>query len=125
VTQDEEHLRLLSIFHYIVACLAALFSLFPLLYSAFGWFMLYAAAHPQQIKGEPPPAIMAWIFIVFGCFLFYAVRLWPHALFLLADLLRVAVATGSRLVLLAWSVSFSYSAPFLVFSPLSYFRAVQ
>jgi hypothetical protein len=70
VSQDEDHLRLLSIFHYIVAGLAALFSLFPLLYSGFGWFMLYAAAHPQNIKGEPPPAFMGWLFIVFGCFFF-------------------------------------------------------
>jgi hypothetical protein len=31
--QDTEQLRLLSIFHYIVAGLAALFSFFPLLYT--------------------------------------------------------------------------------------------
>jgi hypothetical protein len=68
--QDEDHLRLLSIFHYIVAGLAALFSLFPLFYCGLGWFLLYAAAHPQHTQGEPPPAFMGWIFIVFGCLLF-------------------------------------------------------
>src|SRR5260370_41390118 len=31
MNQDAEHLRLLAIFHYVVAGLAALFSLFPLL----------------------------------------------------------------------------------------------
>ena len=66
--QDHEHLRLLSIFHYIVAGLAALFSLFPLVYAAFGGFMLYASAHPQMQQGEPPPPLVGWIFIGLGCF---------------------------------------------------------
>jgi hypothetical protein len=69
---DQEHLRLLSIFHYIVGGLAALFSLFPLLYAAFGWFMLYASAHPQMQQGAPPPAFVGWIFIGVGCFGFLA-----------------------------------------------------
>ncbi len=70
MSEDQEHLRLLSIFHYVVAGLGALFSLLPLLYLAGGWFMLYAAAHPQQIKGEPPPALLGWVFIAFGGLLF-------------------------------------------------------
>ncbi len=69
--QDEEHLRLLSIFHYIVGGLAALFSFFPLLYGGFGLFMLYASSHPQMQQGEPPPAFVGWILIGFGCFLFF------------------------------------------------------
>ena len=36
MNQDKEHLRLLAIFHYIVAGLAALFSFFPLLYATIG-----------------------------------------------------------------------------------------
>ena len=36
MNQDTEHLRLLAIFHYVVAGLAALFSLFPLLYTTVG-----------------------------------------------------------------------------------------
>jgi hypothetical protein len=36
MNQDAEHLRLLSIFHYIVAGLAAFFSFFPLLYTTVG-----------------------------------------------------------------------------------------
>ena len=67
---DEEHLRLLSIFHYVVGALAALFSFFALLYAAFGGFMLYASAHPQMQQGEPPPAFLGWIFIGLGCFFF-------------------------------------------------------
>jgi len=67
---DDEHLRLLSIFHYIVGGLAALFSFFPLIYAVFGAFMLYASAHPQMQQGEPPPPFLGWIFIGMGCFFF-------------------------------------------------------
>jgi len=68
MSHDEEHLRLLSIFHYIVGGLAALFSFFPLMYAAMGAFMLYASAHPHMQQGEPPPAFLGWIFIGIGCF---------------------------------------------------------
>src|SRR2546430_10934211 len=66
MNHDTEHLWLLAIFHYVVAALAALFSFFPLLYSAMGGFMLYAAHHPGPSNQEPPPAILGWIIIVFG-----------------------------------------------------------
>ncbi len=64
---DEEHLRLLAIFHYIVGGLAALFSCFALMYVGFGCLMLYA---PAQGQGEPPPAFMGWFFIAFGAMFF-------------------------------------------------------
>ena len=72
MNHDTEHLWLLAIFHYVVAALAALFSFFPLLYSAMGGFMLYAAHHPGPSNQEPPPAILGWIFIVFGALFFLA-----------------------------------------------------
>jgi hypothetical protein len=72
MNHDSEHLRLLAIFHYVVAGLAAFFSLFPLLYSAMGVFMLYAAHHPGPGNQEPPPAIVGWIFIVLGALFFLA-----------------------------------------------------
>ena len=72
MNHDSEDLRLLAIFHYVVAGLAALFSFFPLLYSAMGGFMLYAAHHPGPHNQEPPPAIVGWIFIVLGAFFFLA-----------------------------------------------------
>jgi ABC-type branched-subunit amino acid transport system permease subunit len=72
MTHDEEHLRLLSIFHYIVGGLATLFSFFPLIYAAFGAFMLYASAHPHMQQGEPPPPFLGWILIGIGGFFFFA-----------------------------------------------------
>ncbi|HEY1583219.1 MAG TPA: hypothetical protein VGF73_08985, partial [Chthoniobacterales bacterium] len=65
MTQDEEHLRLLGIFHYVVGGLAALFSLFPLIYAAAGFLFLHAPPAAQQ-KGGPPPAIVGYFFIGFG-----------------------------------------------------------
>lgn len=62
--QDEDHLRLLSIFHYVVAGMAALFSLFPIIHLIFGLFILLA---PETLdsKGERPPAFLGWLFVVF------------------------------------------------------------
>jgi hypothetical protein len=64
MNQDQEHLRLLSIFHYIVGGLTALFALFPAIYLVIGIFMLVAPGGFDS--GEPPPAFMGWFFILFG-----------------------------------------------------------
>jgi hypothetical protein len=73
MNQDEQHLRLLSIFHYVVSGLCALFSLFPTLYMVMGGFFVYAARHyPPKPGQEPPPEFMGWIFIAIGSLLFLA-----------------------------------------------------
>jgi hypothetical protein len=65
MTQDEEHLRLLSIFHYIVGGLAALFALFPAIYLVLGLVFILA---PQKLASpqQSPPEFLGWIFIVMG-----------------------------------------------------------
>jgi ABC-type branched-subunit amino acid transport system permease subunit len=68
--QDTEHLRLLAIFHYVVAGLAGLFSFFPLLYVAMGIFFVVAPQHMSANSGEPPPEIVGWFFLGFGAFFF-------------------------------------------------------
>lgn len=40
MNQDEEHLRLLSIFHYVVGALAAMFALFPIFHLVIGLVMV-------------------------------------------------------------------------------------
>jgi hypothetical protein len=72
MNQDREHLRLLVIFHYVVAGLAALVSFFPLLYSVVGGFLVCAAHHPGPSTQEAPPAALGWIFIVLGALFFLA-----------------------------------------------------
>jgi hypothetical protein len=71
MNQDREHLRLLAIFHYVVAGLAALFSFFPLLYTTIGTIFIFAARHGTARPGEePPPEFLGWIFAVIGSVLF-------------------------------------------------------
>ena len=73
MNQDNEHLRLLAIFHYIVTGLAALFSFFPLLYTAMGAIFLFAARHGTPKPGEElPPEILGWLFVAFGALFFLA-----------------------------------------------------
>jgi hypothetical protein len=72
MNRDKEHLQLLAVFHYVVAGLATLFCLFPLLYSILGGFLLYAANHPGPSNQEPPPAVLGWVFMVLGTLFFLA-----------------------------------------------------
>lgn len=65
LNQDEEHLRLLVIFHYVVAGLHALFALFPLIHVVIGaTFILNPCAGP-----DCPPPFFGWIFLGIGSFL--------------------------------------------------------
>jgi hypothetical protein len=69
MTQDEDHLRLLSIFHYVVGGLAALFALFPVFHMLFGLFLVLA---PDKFgnKGDAPPAFVGWFLMAFAaCFM--------------------------------------------------------
>jgi hypothetical protein len=71
MNQDREHLRLLAIFHYVVAGLAVLFSFFPLLYTTIGAIFIFAARHGTARPGEElPPEFLGWIFAVIGSVLF-------------------------------------------------------
>jgi hypothetical protein len=71
MNQDKEHLRLLAIFHYGVAGLAALFSFFPLLYTTIGAIFIFAAQHGTAKPGQDlPPEFLGWIFVGVGSFLF-------------------------------------------------------
>jgi hypothetical protein len=55
MNQDEEHLRLLSIFHYVCAGLAAMFACFPIIHLIIGFVLLM---HPQAFgpqNNQPHP----------------------------------------------------------------------
>jgi hypothetical protein len=62
---DTEHLNLLSIFHYVVAGLSALFACFPIIHLGLGLFMVLA---PEKMGGpnNAPPAFFGWFFIAFA-----------------------------------------------------------
>lgn len=65
MNQDEEHLKVISIFHYVVAGFTAFFALFPLIYIILGLCMALA---PGQFggPGQAPPPGIGLAFIVMG-----------------------------------------------------------
>jgi hypothetical protein len=62
-TQDTDQLRLLSIFHYVVAGLGGLVSLVPLLHVAIG-IGIVSGAFDNSMPGQSPPAFLGWVFIL-------------------------------------------------------------
>jgi len=69
MTQDEEYLRLLSIFHYVVGGIAALFSLFPLIHLAIGLLFIFSPQTFADGRGGQPPVFIGWIFIIIATIL--------------------------------------------------------
>jgi hypothetical protein len=65
MTQDEEHLRLLSIFHYVVGGFAGLSALMPAIYLILGLVFVFA---PGRLGGNaaPPEPLLGWIFVILG-----------------------------------------------------------
>jgi hypothetical protein len=63
--QDAEHLRLLAIFHYVVAGLQALFALFPIIHFLIGAAMVFFPDKLGDAKGEPP-ALVGLFFMGFA-----------------------------------------------------------
>lgn len=59
--QDLEHLRLLSIFHYVLAGIVALVSLIPSFHLAFGITLATRAAEP-----DPMAAVVGWFIAGMG-----------------------------------------------------------
>ncbi|MGE4545286.1 MAG: hypothetical protein AB7D06_14350 [Pedobacter sp.] len=60
MTQDEQHLDLLAVFHYVVGGLTALFSCMFLLHIAMGIAMLCGAFDGD----DAPPEFFGWLFII-------------------------------------------------------------
>ena len=69
-SKDEEHLKLLVIFHYVVAALCALFGSIPLIHVGLGLMMvLRPAFFMQGHQGSPPPEWLGFLFIGLGGFI--------------------------------------------------------
>ena len=65
-TDDDEHLRLLSIFHYVLGGVTAFFACFPLIHLGLGLLMLFSPQAFGSGKGGPPPTAVGLLFAVFG-----------------------------------------------------------
>lgn len=64
MNHDEEHLRLLSIFHFVVAGVTALFSLFPIMHLVIGLALVSGLIQPDN--GDRVPAFFGWFFVTFA-----------------------------------------------------------
>ena len=69
MTGEDQNLKILSIFHYVVAGIVALFSLFPIFHVVIGSMMVLGKLDDG---GSPPPAAFGWLFIAFGTALMLA-----------------------------------------------------
>ncbi len=68
MNEDAEHLRLLSIFHYVVGGMTALCACFPCIHLAIGIALLSGAMNPRP-GDEPPPAFLGWLLIAIASML--------------------------------------------------------
>ncbi|MFO7890353.1 MAG: hypothetical protein R6V04_08435 [bacterium] len=76
MTQDEQHLNLLSVFHYVMGALTALFSCFPFLHLTLGIAMVSGAFE----NGDGPPQVLGWLFIIFP--VLFIILGWTLAVFI-------------------------------------------
>ncbi len=63
---DEEHLKLLSIFHYVIGGISALFGCIPLIYAGIGAAVLFSPHPVFGSQGPHPAAVVGWFFVIFG-----------------------------------------------------------
>jgi hypothetical protein len=71
---DDEHLRLLSIFHYVAGGMWAVFGCVPLIHVAVGLFLVIA---PEAVRGKPEDdtrEVFGWLFAVIGTAFFLAAQ---------------------------------------------------
>ena len=64
VDKDQEHLRLLSIFHYVVGGVSVVFACFPIIHLIVGIFFVVSPEHLANKSGNGPPAFLGWFFIL-------------------------------------------------------------
>jgi hypothetical protein len=65
ISRDEEHLRLLTIFHYVCAGMAALFACLPIFHLIFGLVMVLRPEVFGSGKNQPPQ-FFGWFFVIFA-----------------------------------------------------------
>ena len=101
---DEQHLRTLSICHYALSAVCALFGLLPIFHLAIG-IAIVTDAFPQPQKGNAPfgPEFVGWIFVVVagGMMLFY----WTLAVLLVMAARRLRERRGHTFCLVVAGAS--------------------
>jgi hypothetical protein len=83
MSQDEEHLRLLSIFHYVVGGITGFFACIPIVHLIIGIAMLAGA-----MGSDGPPAILGLLFVMMA--LIFITGGWTLAICLIISGRRIA-----------------------------------
>jgi hypothetical protein len=68
---DHEHLKLLSIFHYVLAGIAAFFACIPIIHVIIGLFLILAP-HQFGPGNQQPPVFVGLLFVFLGGFIILA-----------------------------------------------------
>ena len=71
MNQDQEHLRLLSIFHYVCAGLAALFACFPIFHLIIGLVLLFSPQSFGPGNNQPPKFVGLFLIVVAACIILF------------------------------------------------------
>lgn len=66
MNQDESHLNGLTIGHYVVGGLAALFACLPLIHMFIGLAVLFGGEGMMDDRGNPAPEWFGWLFFLIG-----------------------------------------------------------
>jgi hypothetical protein len=64
--EDAEHLKLLSLGHYVVAGFMGLLGFFPIFHLAVGLWVIFSPETMRTKSGGPPPALLGGIFVGFA-----------------------------------------------------------
>ena len=64
--KDKEHLKLLTVFHYVFSGMIAVVSLFPIIHLIVGIAFILGADKIHTENGEPPSVLIGWIFAIVG-----------------------------------------------------------
>lgn len=106
--RDEEHLKLLSIFHYVLGGVMGFFACFPFIHVAIG-VLLLTGTMPSDGNGSQPPAILGLPFVVIGSL--FIILGWTLATILL-------IAGGRLRKKRSWTFCFVVACLSCLFTPM-------
>lgn len=105
--RDLEHLRLLGVFHYMMAGLVAFVGCFPMIHLVLGLAMV--SGELDDGRGEPPPEFVGWFFVAIALGLI--VGFWTLAVL-------VAIAGRKLQTQRSYTFCFVIAAILCLFAPL-------
>jgi hypothetical protein len=70
MNNDEEHLKLLSIFHYIIGGISAVFAFFPIIHLTIGIAMILGGFEDKS--GQGPPAFVGYMLVIIALTFMFA-----------------------------------------------------